>query len=898
MRYPYLNDRTFLKMFDNEKHKIQYTRITVLDFQTEEVIASIEGKSTGGSVNLSGTSNMRRAGSCSLLVDPEGIKKPGYNGEYVQYNNITEVENLISLNKKIRLETGFDNSLAAIGYYEEHNIIWFPLGTFVITNASISKNNSGINISLTLNDKCALINGDMGGTIPASTIFSEMESYDSISEGRLSVDKILIKDVIKSLLVEFGGERPENVIVTDIPDTIVKVVKWRGKTKLYFYSTPGYKHFSTTLYQGVPNPKDPSSVIEGDFKESNGIIKWETSEDVFGTVFQTGQDVGYMNEAFVYPGTLECSAGEAVTAVLDKIKNVLGNFEWFYDIDGRFVFQKIRNNINENTEDNFLSMQESDYLTYYNQTGIVYTFDNTNLITSIANNPQYKNIKNDFIVWGTKKSVSGAELPIRYHLSFNNKPNTDINKLRLALVYKDYKGLWQPKFLKEDEVVYGPVPSSGADTNKIYLSFEDPDEKQIIKIWDKTRNAFMTYKSPDYEICFLSTEDWRTELYYRGLEADNKTFDKNYYAAELNAEWPKIKNIKNIKKRKAFFTTPFVKNSDNTTYQKIIVTNENCLEYRDKNIIIPIEIIYAMHSTENAMAHCFPIAHDILSRQGDITIKISSERELEGNLRIYLRKFTYNSDNQNYTLEKSKIIKSFSAGIQVSQIKLSYENLNITDLGERDIVALSFVRGTVNIGGQDLGLKINNDENLFITENYDIYQDDYYTTDTNSYDYWLDFLEGDGTSNALVSQFNTSKIGRRTKIVSDNSVNSIFPIEPENIVIINADGDNLTDLELVESKRQEAVQVPPDIFSEFSIGGGGGSAYEKVKELIFTHTQYNETVSLSVVPIYYLDVNELISVFDNDTAVNGEYLIKSISLPLTPNGTSNISATKALVKTI
>jgi hypothetical protein len=74
MKYPYLNDKEFLKRFDNETHKIQYTRIEVLDFHTENIIASIEGKSTGGSINLSGTSNMRRAGSCSLLVDPEGIK--------------------------------------------------------------------------------------------------------------------------------------------------------------------------------------------------------------------------------------------------------------------------------------------------------------------------------------------------------------------------------------------------------------------------------------------------------------------------------------------------------------------------------------------------------------------------------------------------------------------------------------------------------------------------------------------------------------------------------------------------------------------------------------------------------------------------------------------------------
>ena len=53
----------------------------------------------------------------------------------------------------------------------------------------------------------------------------------------------ILKDIIRSIVVEFGGERPENVIITDIPDTIVKVVKWRGKAKLYFYNQGGYKHF-------------------------------------------------------------------------------------------------------------------------------------------------------------------------------------------------------------------------------------------------------------------------------------------------------------------------------------------------------------------------------------------------------------------------------------------------------------------------------------------------------------------------------------------------------------------------------------------------------------------------------------------------------------------------------
>jgi hypothetical protein len=36
---------------------------------------------------------------------------------------------------------------------------------------------------------------------------------------------------------------------------------------------------------------------------------------------------------------LIANAGETVVSILEKIKNILGNYEYFYDIDGNFVFQ-------------------------------------------------------------------------------------------------------------------------------------------------------------------------------------------------------------------------------------------------------------------------------------------------------------------------------------------------------------------------------------------------------------------------------------------------------------------------------------------------------------------------------------------------------------------------------
>jgi hypothetical protein len=51
-----------------------------------------------------------------------------------------------------------------------------------------------------------------------------------------------------------------------------------------------------------------------------------------------GQTAGYRKTDLTYPGDLIGNVGESVVSVLDKIKNMLVEFEYFYDIDGRFVF--------------------------------------------------------------------------------------------------------------------------------------------------------------------------------------------------------------------------------------------------------------------------------------------------------------------------------------------------------------------------------------------------------------------------------------------------------------------------------------------------------------------------------------------------------------------------------
>ena len=683
--YPYLYDENFLKEFDKEYRRIQYTRILVLDFNTEQILATISGKATGGSCTFSGTSSMRRVGNCSLLVTEEDIENSN--------NNITDVNNLISMNKKIKLETGFLNNT---GKYLNYDIIWFPLGTYVIKSANISKNNSGINISLTLNDKCALLNGDMGGIFPAGVLLSEKEDYTVGKDGSLTktTEKLLIKDMIKYIVVDFGGEDPARVIINDIPDTIVKVMKWIGREPLYYQQDAnGGKYFLLNQLSSLSNI----------------------------ATYNYGQDVCYMNEPFVYPGKLECNVGETVASVLDKIKNVLGNYEWFYDINGNFIFQEIKNYLNTSLSTTLLQLSDADYRTVPYYSTSVYTFskEEENLLSSISNNPQYQNIKNDFTVWGTAKTTAGVDKPIRYRLVLGNRPTVNSDKEWRAIVYKDYKGLYSiiPAIVGKT-CKYGAPDVS--DKTKYYIY-----NKKVFR-WIESEQGF--YADNNYELCNLQVPegDWRTQLYFEGIWADRQTFAQYPYAAELISEWPKIFNI------------------------------------------------------------------------------------------------------------KAKEVSSSNA--------------------------------------------------------YPLYIGDYYdSSNTSNYEYWLDIIEG--------SPFGVESIGRRQKVVSEKDVNCLFPVDIPNLILIEADGDTEEDVALALTKAQEVVQVSTKVFNNLTIGGSYNSAFDKIKNLLYNHTSYNESISLSIIPIYHLEPNTRITVKDKDVAIDGDYMIKSISLPLSFNGTSTISATKIAERT-
>jgi len=62
---------------------------------------------------------------------------------------------------------------------------------------------------------------------------------------------------------------------------------------------------------------------------------------------------------------------------------------------------------------------------------VAYVFNEGELVTAFNNNPNLLNLRNDYSIWGTRKSISGAEIPVHLRYAIDSKP----------LYYKSFDGI-------------------------------------------------------------------------------------------------------------------------------------------------------------------------------------------------------------------------------------------------------------------------------------------------------------------------------------------------------------------------------------------------------------------------------------------------------------------------
>lgn len=524
----FLSDKSFLLKVNQYKVREYQAAILVLDFETENPIARLEGKVVSGNMTVAANSPVRRTCSLTVVFDSDTKK-------------ITDINNLISVDKKISLSIGFNNPFYHTEEYRKYgDTLWFKQGVFFITKASSSISTSGATVTVELQDKMAGLNGTVGGTLPASVSFHDRIIVED--NGDITTEYPLIKEIIQECVHHFGGEHFSRISIEDVPDVGRIVVSYKGNTPMNFQddtTTPGI-----SFVIGAPP-------IDG-----------------FGTVIYNGDNAGYMETPLTYPGELIMKAGTAVTGVLDEIVKMLGNYEYFYDEEGIFHFRRIpffsaTGNAPLNfdlkgtttvlgadgkpmeQEINTDQQLQNLYLPRYNNDMYINEFATPSLVTQVSFNPNYGNLKNDFICWGTKNGDNNTTTMVRYHLAVDTRPKDirrpnpekyEVGSIQRAeeeeyakLIRSEYslchKDISEIRDTKTDRILRYEVNQAGAILHD--------GEKWGETVAPALDDAF-AHLGEDYWF------NWREELYRKALLAYGSSTDGSYYDEELLAEWRNI----------------------------------------------------------------------------------------------------------------------------------------------------------------------------------------------------------------------------------------------------------------------------------------------------------------------------------------------------------------------
>lgn len=594
-KYPYLQDayvvmnensdlqrRNFLAKIDDFVNQKQYIKVTLLNWK-EEPLKEIEGELSTGTLTKDGSSAFRRTMQFTASVS---------NGDY----DIENAEADFAINKKIFVEIGIKNYS---NEYTDYPILWFPQGVFYISSFSCSSSTtSAVTLNIQLKDKMAGLNGDVGGVIPSTTVFDEEDTQSA--SGEYVTKKVLIYNIIMELVNHFGGEDINNIVIEDVDTRIKRVMQWRG-------SNPAYLLKETKTDENTGND-------EVGYRLSLDPAKNEDSDN--GSVvqlyqFNLGDDVGYIYDDFVWSGELTSAPGDTVVTVLDKIKSALGNYEYFYDEFGVFHFREIKNYLNTSRGKLLLdSMNKNDYLVEINNGKSLFNFSDDKNISSISVSPKYDNIKNDYVIHGTRKGTSSDQkYDIMYHLAIDEKPRLN----PLDDKYYFYNILFYvDKNTKETKACYPNIvdtlPAVG-DMDVIYaitptdyfnctgikketmvtIPIEGQEEslKFIFVYWNgseyeqvelpkgddiKDTNIYIPNKRTEEAILTgYYPKDWRTYLYLYGLRGAANGTDKGYYYAELSAFWPQIYDLVHQK----FYKSNVITNNEDAILWNSDLTNAN-----------------------------------------------------------------------------------------------------------------------------------------------------------------------------------------------------------------------------------------------------------------------------------------------------------------------------------
>lgn len=871
-----LYDKEFLKELDKVKNKIIYAKVTALTVE-ESPVESIEGRVTQGSINLDGASAVRR--SCSLSIVAQEFDCSDY---------------LWGLNTKFKLEVGLQNDINK----NYPKIIWFNQGIYVITSFNTSRSTNNFTITIQGKDKMCLLNGEVGGTIGVQTDFGTIEEEDS--EGTWSIRPIPIPEIIRNMVHVYGGEPYHNIIIKDLDTLGLELLEYRyenmplimyrkedGNTysnilfmdsEMYFYNKDGKK----IAIQDIPDTHFETLIDSLGYKNTPTVYYDRDGQGYYLTKLQYGDTAGYRTTELTYAGDLIANVGEPITSVLDKIKNMLVEFEYFYDIEGRFVFQKKQSLVQtlwSPTEDGTEKMPESLLLSG----AAAYTFNGSELISAFNNNPNLLNLRNDFSIWGERTGVSGANIPIHLRYAIDQRP---VSYTTISLTEFDKKEVdeYNTKYgttlnNNPTSITYSTIPNKNRVKNYIYVS----DWREVL--YQMAKDYFKYNTLSDFEI---RVREANPDTYPTG-----RTGYEQYYT-DIQVCWRQLFN-------------PELRNNILSLTEEISILKEDIKQLDAEIKVIENEIIEKNNQLNTATTQSLvdTITLAILAKQQNRTDKKNLKSQKEYALEEKTESLeNYSTDIENYyqieELIANESVDYFTCQFSISDSKIitSFEGDNPHFKVPRDMIDTLFKEEDkeepVHTGDIIYFIKDDNSFKVVDEETYYVYISYYMESrlhwnknvfiNPGSLNYWFDFLDTEGE----LSQYSVRAIGARTKAVNENTVKSIYFRETPQVIF----APDITEDEKMSGYKY--IQVPEfEIDKMFTISARGKSAKERLDELLYNHGYCTESATITAIPIYYLQPNTRIHISDPQTKIDGDYIVSKITIPLTYNGTMQLTTTKA-----
>ena len=1005
-----LLDKEFLKELDKIPLKEIFAEVYALN-SDDEVLESIEGRITSGTINIDGASSVRRTCSLTLVADELNIH------EYYW-----------GLHTKFKLAIGVKNDIDP----KYPDIIWFKQGIFVISSFTTSQALSNYTISIQGKDKMSKLNGEMGGVITSLTHdFGKV--LEIAQDGSYTEEDLKLKDIITAAVHQFANEPMHNIIVNDLEDQGLELLEYRGKDPFYLLLNEstgepfnidfnGSDKNYTNAYTGEKISLDsiPANQYNPlfDLESTGSIDNYLRIRDDKGVIYSVakieyGQTAGYRMTPLVYAGDLILNAGEPVTAMLDKIIAMLGQYEYFYDIDGRFIFQKKKTYFNSSWN-NIVSNMDEQYVDPSVYTSAVsYSFEDGALVSSYQNNPNLANIRNDFSVWGTKKSVTGQELPVHMRYAIDIKPElfvnyegihyTTLDKMEIENKINTWYGNKNPQLTIKDNLDWREIIYQMAeDYNDHHL-----DEDYYVKMAENNYGNYMNGKT-GYEQYYIDMNAFWRELYDPEYEysfdqvfISKTTYDENkdiYYYTKDN--YVQCKEEEEFQSSRAYYTVAY--DEDYKQYMKLEIglsylifkENPTLYYYIDPKEPFIYQHVYitepyhkegkgyytftdnqyvSINKVDEAIYEANPKTYyQVKNREHVACTKVKpyssstayhefkngeyvlcdpqpKEDEYKAHPgKYYYKQYTYtqctvdsvfNKDIDYYketTAHRTDELIYAKVTVITEEIFNKYKPQYYTRNPGQEIVNCVTLLQEAYLTG-NYYTRVFNEENeewefvledsvtnnasysnkcaygnLYYHQTYyeccQRYLDfepafHYYVKVTDEYDekhwkkdilispesltFWFDFLDGDHE----LQKYGCHSIGNRPKAVNDNQVKAIYFRETPTVIFIDSDNWQTAD----RSKLGYTyLNLPTSMAGLFSISSQGKSAKTVVDDFIYKHACGADSITISVLPIFHLEPNTRIFVRNDESGINGEYILVRYSLNLGSSGVMSINASKAV----